>query len=74
MQEGVVYKPSCILQPTDSKSCEDLIMSIPPAYSAHHAPMLMEVVRKHIRAKHYSRCADQSYMNWIKRFVHFAKD
>ena len=27
-------------------------MSIPPAYSAPHAPMLLEVVRERIRAKH----------------------
>ncbi len=46
-------------------------MSSPPAYSAPHAPMLMEVVRQHIRAKHYSRRTEQSYTNWIKRFVCF---
>ena len=36
-------------------------MSCPLAYSASHAPMLMEVVRERIRAKHYSRRTEQSY-------------
>ena len=46
-------------------------MSNPPAYSAPHAPMLLEVVRERIRAKHYSKRTEQSYTGWIKRFVHF---
>ena len=46
-------------------------MSSPPAYSAPHAPMLLEVVRERIRAKHYSKRTEQSYTGWIKRFVHF---
>jgi hypothetical protein len=46
-------------------------MSITPAYSAPHAPMLREVVRERIRAKHYSRRTEQSYTNWIGRFVSF---
>ena len=46
-------------------------MSIPPAYSAPHAPMLLEVVRERIRAKHYSRRTEQSYTRWIRRFVNF---
>ena len=46
-------------------------MSSPPAYSAPHAPMLLEVVHERIRAKHYSKRTEQSYTNWIKRFVHF---
>ena len=46
-------------------------MSSPPAYSAPHAPMLLEVVRERIRARHFSRRTEQSYTNWIKRFVHF---
>ena len=46
-------------------------MSNPPAYSAPHAPMLLEVVRERIRAKHYSKRTEQSYTSWIKRFVHF---
>jgi integron integrase len=46
-------------------------MSSDPAYSAPHAPMLLEVVRERIRAKHYSRRTEQSYTGWIRRFVHF---
>ena len=37
----------------------------------HHAPMLLEVVRDHIRAKHYSRRTEQSYTHWIHRYVLF---
>ena len=46
-------------------------MSISPTYSAPHAPMLLEVVRERIRAKHYSRRTEQSYTSWIRRFVNF---
>ncbi len=41
------------------------------ANSAHHPPMLLEVVRDRIRAKHYSRRTEQSYTGWIRRFVNF---
>jgi integron integrase len=37
----------------------------------HHAPMLLEVVREHIRAKHYSIKTEKSYTHWIKRFIFF---
>ena len=46
-------------------------MSPPPANSAPHAPMLLEVVRERIQAKHYSRRTEQSYTSWIRRFVNF---
>ncbi len=46
-------------------------MSPPPANSAPHAPMLLEVVRERIQAKHYSRRTEESYSNWIKKFVFF---
>lgn len=46
-------------------------MSPSPANSAPHAPMLLEVVRERIRAKHFSRRTEQSYTSWINRFVHF---
>ncbi len=41
------------------------------ANSAHHPPMLLEVVRDRIRAKHYSRRTEQFYTGWIRRFVNF---
>ncbi len=37
----------------------------------HRGPMLLEVVREHIRARHFSRKTDKSYTHWISRFVHF---
>ena len=46
-------------------------MSPPPANSAPHAPMLLEVVRERIQAKHYSRRTEEAYTNWIKKFVFF---
>jgi integron integrase len=33
--------------------------------------MLLEVVRERIQAKHYSRRTEESYSNWIKKFVFF---
>lgn len=46
-------------------------MPPPPANSAPHAPMLLEVVRERIQAKHYSRRTEEAYTNWIKKFVFF---
>lgn len=46
-------------------------MSPPPADSAPHAPMLLEVVHERIQAKHYSRRTEEAYTNWIKKFVFF---
>ena len=46
-------------------------MSHLPVYEARHTPMLLEVVRDHIRATHYSRRTEQSYTGWIHRYVMF---
>ena len=46
-------------------------MSPSPANSAPHVPMLLEVVRERIQAKHYSRRTEEAYTNWIKKFVFF---
>ena len=46
-------------------------MSHLPVYEARHTPMLLEVVREHIRATHYSRRTEQSYTGWIHRYVMF---
>jgi integron integrase len=46
-------------------------MSRLPVYEAPHGPMLLGVVRDHIRAKHYSRRTEQSYTGWIHRYVVF---
>ncbi|MDD5298824.1 MAG: integron integrase [Rhodocyclaceae bacterium] len=46
-------------------------MSPLPVYEAPHVPKLLEVVRGHIRAKHYSRRTEQSYTGWIHRYVVF---
>ncbi|MFY9260825.1 MAG: integron integrase [Gallionella sp.] len=46
-------------------------MSPSPTNSAPHAPMLLEVVRERMLAKHYSRRTEESYTNWIKKFVFF---
>lgn len=33
--------------------------------------MLLEVVRERIRKRHYSRRTEETYTNWIKKFVYF---
>lgn len=38
---------------------------------SHHTPMLLEVVREHIRATHYSRRTEQSYTGWMHWYVMF---
>jgi len=34
-------------------------------------PKLLDLVRATIRTKHYSLCTEESYVNWIKRFILF---
>ena len=46
-------------------------MSLDPVYTPPHAPMLLEVVRERIQAKHYSKRTAKSYTHWISRYVHF---
>jgi hypothetical protein len=36
-------------------------------------PKLLEQVRQVIRVKHYSLGTEDSYINWIKRFIFFHK-
>lgn len=59
------------LQPIDINRCLLFIMSLDPVYSAPHAPMLLEVLRERIQAKHYSERTAKSYTHWVSRFVHF---
>ena len=32
---------------------------------------LLEQVREHLRVKHYSIRTEASYIEWIRRFIHF---
>ena len=34
-------------------------------------PKLLDQVRQALRVKHYSRRIENSYVNWIKRFILF---
>jgi integron integrase len=38
---------------------------------APRAPKLLDRVRSRIRARHYSRRTERTYVNWIKRFIRF---
>lgn len=46
-------------------------MASVPQNTAPRPPMLLDVVRDRIRAKHYSRRTEQAYTHWIRRFVQF---
>lgn len=34
-------------------------------------PKLLDQLRQSLRARHYSRRTEQTYCNWVKRFIHF---
>jgi integron integrase len=34
-------------------------------------PKLLDQLRESLRARHYSRRTEQTYCNWVKRFIHF---
>lgn len=38
---------------------------------SHNPPRLLDQVQERIRLKHYSIRTEQSYLDWIKRFIHF---
>src|SRR3989442_10010303 len=43
----------------------------PPAPSSAPKPRLLDQVRAAIRARHYSKRTEKSYVDWIKRFIFF---
>jgi Phage integrase, N-terminal SAM-like domain len=45
-------------------------MNAPPA-PPPAAPKLLDRVRWHLRVKHYSLRTEQSYIEWIRRFILF---
>jgi Phage integrase, N-terminal SAM-like domain len=44
-----------------------------PDEAEERGPRLLEQVRNLMRLKHYSIHTERSYLDWIKRFVHFHK-
>lgn len=45
-------------------------MIVPPALPVSN-PRLLDRVRWHLRAKHYSLRTEQAYLDWIRRFILF---
>ncbi len=39
--------------------------------SSQQSPKLLDLVRNTIRLKHYAYRTEQSYLGWIKRYIHF---
>ncbi len=44
----------------------------PPDTAVSAAPRLLDVVRDAIRRRHYSLRTEQSYVQWIRRFIYFS--
>jgi hypothetical protein len=42
-----------------------------PAECVAQAPKLLDQVRQAIRARHYSKRTEKTYVDWIKRFIYF---
>ena len=42
-----------------------------PALQASLSPVILNKVREAVQARHYSRRTEQTYVNWVKRFIHF---
>ena len=45
--------------------------SVSQSHSIHKKPKLLDQVRNSIRTRHYSIGTEESYINWIKRFIIF---
>lgn len=42
-----------------------------PALQANLSPVILNKVREAVQARHYSRRTEQTYVSWVKRFIHF---
>ncbi|OGP32616.1 MAG: integrase [Deltaproteobacteria bacterium GWC2_42_11] len=42
-----------------------------PALQVNLSPIVLDKVREAIQSRHYSRRTEQTYVNWVKRFIHF---
>ena len=42
-----------------------------PRYAAPARPLLLDVVREHIRTRHLSLRTEKSYVHWIRFYVRF---
>jgi integron integrase len=63
----------CQLCHGDVRNMNHLPQNAPPYKTAYMGsrPRLLDQVRNKIRLKHYSIRTEQSYVNWIKRFIFF---
>lgn len=56
------------------KTSQDCVNERPADTSmAGHKPKLLDNLREALRARHYSRCTEQTYCHWVKRFIFFHK-
>jgi hypothetical protein len=42
-----------------------------PVLQANLSPIIVNKLREAVQALHYSRRTEQTYVNWVKRFIHF---
>ena len=42
-----------------------------PALQVNLSPITVDKLRKAVQTRHYSRRTEQTYVNWVKRFIHF---
>ena len=57
---------------------DDAMPSVTPARRApsathmvNHKPKLLDQLREALSSRHYSRRTEQTYCQWVKRFIHF---
>jgi integron integrase len=61
--EGVVHK---ILKVFGQEQ-----VHLDPALQANLFPIILDKLREAVQSRHYSRRTEQTYVNWVKRFIHF---
>ena len=42
-----------------------------PALQSNLSPIIFDKVHEAVQSRHYSRRTEQTYVNWVKRFIHF---
>ena len=46
-------------------------VDLDPALQSNLSPIILDKIREAVQARHYSRRTEQTYVNWVKRFIHF---
>jgi hypothetical protein len=54
---------------TQDSRARDRVQGVAPSTSGSPKPKVLDQLRGALRSRHYSRCTEQTYVIWVKRFT-----